>query len=384
MEKNSRKFYNNIHSNKIIDTDFKLNNINYVKQESQVVEILRFPLAILVVFAHMLPFQQESLHLNFKGINVYHFVSELISHHVAHISVSLYFIISGYYFFTHAQQSWDNHMYWVKLKKKAKTLLIPYLVWNTIYIAAVYVKNYIFIRNGFHAEVGYNDFCHLSLYKLLWEMPVNFPLWFIRDLMVMSLLTPLFYFCFRFTKTYGLLFLFTIYILGFKSGIPGFSSVAFFYFGVGIFMRMYGLSILEVTLSYKNIIISGTVIFLGLALYNLGAPNYELWRRIFRIFGVLAMFYFGYRISVRSHKLKKIFLMFSSVSFFVYVAHEIYIINWLKGLLSRSYLSNTGWGMLLGYFVAPFICIGILMIIYKLMTRLIPRTLAVITGNRTS
>ncbi|WP_185214500.1 acyltransferase family protein, partial [Sphingobacterium mizutaii] len=191
-----------------------------VMQVSLVVEILLFPLAILVVFALMFPFQQGSLLLNFKGLNVYHFVSELISHHVAHISVSLNFIISGYYFFTHAQQSWDNHMYWVKLKKKAKTLLIPYLVWNTIYIAAVYVKNYIFIRNGFHAEVGYNDFCHLSLYKLLWEMPVNFPLWFIRDLMVMSLLTPLFYFCFRFTKTYGLLFLFTIYILGFKSGIP--------------------------------------------------------------------------------------------------------------------------------------------------------------------
>ncbi|HAY3562824.1 TPA: acyltransferase [Elizabethkingia meningoseptica] len=385
MEKNSEEPYvNTLYSNDISIVRAKLHTIDYAKQQSYIIEILRFPLAILVVFAHMLPFQQEPFNMRLNSIDIYHFVSELISHHIAHIPVSLYFIISGYYFFTHAQQGWDNRTYWVKLKTRIRSLLIPYLVWNTIYIAAVYVKNYIFIRNGFHVEAGYNDFCNSSLYKLLWEMPVNFPLWFIRDLMVMSLISPLFYLYFRYIKVYGLLFLVALYILGLESDIPGFSSAALFYFGIGVFMKMYGYSILEVTLSYKNIIISGTVIFLGLTLYNLGAPNYEVWRRIFRAFGVLAMFYFGYRISVGSHKLKKIFLMFSSVSFFVYVAHEIYIINWLKGVLYKSFLSNSGWGMLLGYFVAPFICIGILMIIYKLMTRLIPRTLAVITGNRTS
>ncbi|WP_078782889.1 acyltransferase family protein [Elizabethkingia meningoseptica] len=384
MEKIFRKLYDNTYFNKIIIPDTRLYNINYGKQQSRTIEILRFPLMVLVIFAHILPFQQEPLNLGFNGTNIYHIVSELISHHIAHLSVPLYFIISSYYFFTHTQQHWDNQKYWMKLKKKVKTLLIPYLAWNIISVVAIYVKNYIFLKSNLPIEAGYNNFCNLSLYELFWGIPVNFPLWFVRDLMVMSILTPLFYFYFRYTKIYGLLLLFIIYILGLESNIPGFSSIAFFYFGIGIFMRMYGFSILEVTLSYKNIIIPGTIIFLGMALYNIGAPNYELWRRMFRIFGVLAMFYFGFRISIGSYKLKGIFLMFSSVSFFTYVVHEIYIINWIKGGLSRSFLNNTGWGMLLGYFIAPFVCIGIIIIIYKLMKRFIPKTLAVITGNRVS
>ena len=51
-----------------------------------------------------------------------------------------------------------------------------------------------------------------SLYMLFWHTPVNYPLWFLRDLICMSALSPLFYAFFKYLKIYGLLILLALYL----------------------------------------------------------------------------------------------------------------------------------------------------------------------------
>ena len=46
---------------------------------------------------------------------------------------------------------------------------------------------------------------------------------------------------------------------------------------------------------------------------------------------------------------KKLFCNLSATVFFIYAAHEIYIINWTKGFFSRTSLAGSGGGLLLSY-----------------------------------
>lgn len=99
-----------------------MNSENIISYHSEVIKTLRFPLAIFIVYAHMLPFSQEPIHLSFKSMDIYHLFSELISHHFARLSTCCYFIFSGYFFFI-SFQKWDRNIYFSKLKKRVITLL---------------------------------------------------------------------------------------------------------------------------------------------------------------------------------------------------------------------------------------------------------------------
>lgn len=67
-------------------------------RQSLVIDCMRFPLAMLVVFGHMLPFQFAPINRDVFEINWYHFISEMISHTAAY-RTPCFFLLSGYFFF---------------------------------------------------------------------------------------------------------------------------------------------------------------------------------------------------------------------------------------------------------------------------------------------
>lgn len=357
-----------------------MNNKDIIYYHSEVIKTLRFPLAILIVFAHMLPFSQETIYLSLRSKDIYHLISEVISHHLARLSTCCYFIFSGYFFFI-SLQKWDKNIYFSKLHKKIMMLLIPYFLWNSILILAIYFKNLFFVYIDLPLEKDYLYFSHLSIYDLFYRMPINFPLWFIRDLMIMNILSPLFYFYFRYTRFWGLILLFIIYILVIELPISGFGSISIFYFGVGAYMGIFRIKFVTLSIQFRKLAIIGTLIFLIITLNAINTPLYEHFKRIYLIFGIIIIFNLGDKL-LKIKELKRYLESLSSISFFIYVSHEIYIINWLKGALSRSYLSHSGWGMLVGYIIVPFFCIGILIIIYKFLDKFFPKSLKVIVGQR--
>ncbi|PUB29377.1 acyltransferase-like protein [Elizabethkingia sp. YR214] len=283
--------------------------------QSEVIQTLKAPLVILVVFSHMLPFNQDPLNLSFESKDIYHFVSELISHHIARLTTCCYFIFSGYFFFIKMDR-WNTLDYFNKLKKNIKTLLIPYLIWNLAIIIATHIKNLLFIKVGLPPEDSYSIFSHLSLYELFWKMPVNYPLWFIRDLIIMSIFSPLFYLLFNYTKFGGLIFLFVLYVLVLEIPAPGFSSIAMFFFGLGSFMGMFKYSMLKICLSYWKIASLMGIVFLVITMSYMGTPPYEHWKRIYLVCGTICLFYFGINLyDVINERLKKKLLQYHQLLF---------------------------------------------------------------------
>lgn len=355
------------------------------KRLSSVIESMRFPLIYLVVIAHMVSFDTPRITLSWNSQDIYTFISEMISHNLARLSVRCYFLISGYFLFKKLVE-WNSSVYAGQLKKKIRTLLVPYVLWNLILIAAIVSKYYVFQRLGLdstNSQVEYDVVGNNSWYQLLWGMPINFPLWYMRDLICMTLISPLFYHGFKYMKGYGLLALVAFYLAVHHTGVPGFSSTAVMFFGAGAYLAIYRQNPLILTLSFKKAsIVLAFVLLLVSTLMN-GTIYHEYFVRIFILIGVVAVINVFDYLNKRE-RLRTTLARLAPYSFFIYVAHEVYIINWLKGAWARLPIYEFGWGKLIGYFIVPFLCIGVCIGLYHVIKAINPRLLGLLTGGRMS
>lgn len=61
---------------------------NLEKRQSEVIAAMRFPLMVLLLFAHVLPMTSIPIEMNFSEMNVYHLFSEGISHNLSRITAT--------------------------------------------------------------------------------------------------------------------------------------------------------------------------------------------------------------------------------------------------------------------------------------------------------
>ena len=150
--------------------------------ESGAISALRLPLAILVVFIHTPDFDSVS--------------SWIISRNLGTITVPGFFMISAYLLFA-KDREWNWRIYKGKLKSRLSSLLLPYVFWNIVALIVHFARQLV-IEYVFHKQVNaklvvnydLNDW--LNAFGLLpGSMPLDFPLWYMRDLMLMVLISPL-------------------------------------------------------------------------------------------------------------------------------------------------------------------------------------------------
>ena len=165
------------------------------KQLSRVINLLRYPLAVLVVMCHC-------GFLDGGGAAVQILFSETLPH----LAVPLFLFFSGYLFFK--EGCFDGKLYQSKLKSRLRTLFLPYIIWSTICFAIAVAQGQV-TPTILHYVEGLWD-------TALWEdgmvfsrnlpgYPVNMPLWFIRDLMILAAISPLIWFLLQMTKGWGIL-----------------------------------------------------------------------------------------------------------------------------------------------------------------------------------
>lgn len=142
-------------------------------------------LAVLVFFIHQSSFAQYTYD---DGIvsSVCQFLSRLWTS-VAQVAVPLFMIIAGALFFRNYKQS----LYASKLKKRAKSLLLPYLTWNTLSMlfnmaATLMLAKYFVARQPFEFTVE-------SILKSIFCYQANRQFWFVADLMMYIAFAPVVY-----------------------------------------------------------------------------------------------------------------------------------------------------------------------------------------------
>jgi hypothetical protein len=351
-----------------------------LKPKYESIEVLRFPLIIIVVFAHIIPFELHTIKLSSSPSALYTLISELISHILSRLAVSCFFLFSGYFFFL-ASADLSPQVYVNQLKKRCRTLLLPYGLWNALFVLVVLLKFYLFSSMGKPADELYLRLQAAAWYEILWTGPFLFPLWYLRDLICMTILTPVFYLIFKYTRIFGLLVLLLLYLLCYELGLPGLSTTAFLFFGAGAYFGIYGRDLMQYAEKYS--VISGVLAALTLlaALYYSGTPGYEYAVRLFIFSGVIVVLNFGTWLAQRQ-RVRELLINLSASVFFIYAVHSIYIINWVKGGFARLDLLNAGYGNLLVYFMIPMVCLLISFYIYKFTQRYFPVLMSILTGGR--
>jgi hypothetical protein len=158
-------------------------------------------------------------------------VSYFLKESLTRFAVPMFFILSGIAFY----KDYDNKKYGKKIKSRVFSLVIPYLLWNTIWMLFDIVCSYTFISRFF---VGRQPF-ELSAVNILTGIFLrgrNLPFWFIEDLIIFAFAAPLIYLLIR-NKYVGIISVTAIAILAhFGIGLPP----AVFYYSTTIVHYMIG------------------------------------------------------------------------------------------------------------------------------------------------
>ncbi len=146
-------------------------------------EFVSFLLSILIFF----------IHSNFASnigdgslISVINYkVSFFFSSSITKFAVPFFFMLSGLTFF----KGYDNKKYIGKIKNRFFTLVIPYLIWNTIWLAWEIFTSYSFMSKFSTGEPF--PLTLTNILKGIFFYGCNIPFWFIFDLIIFSFLAPI-------------------------------------------------------------------------------------------------------------------------------------------------------------------------------------------------
>ena len=191
---------------------------------SDVISFLRFPLIVGVIMIHI-GFNREGLESSkFYDSTIFFF--RLLSA----IAVPMFFMFSGFLLFNKCADYTFND-YLKKLKSRFRTLLIPYFIWNFIAILFYY-------RFGLKIS-SIEDF-----FRAFWDYrteetmtyPILIQFWYVRDLLVNILLSPIVYWLIKkinygWVLLLGLLWVFNLWIL-----YPGLNLMGIFFFALGAYL----------------------------------------------------------------------------------------------------------------------------------------------------
>lgn len=366
-------------------------------------DLLRFPLIIFVVIEHV--FNNKSVFIdgrtyNVDNISLFNDVMLFIDAFIRGVAVPTFFFISGYVFF-YGINHYSKEIYIRKLKSRIGTLLIPYIIWNSLEILIGLLK--VFVGNrGFSTYDMQLNFSLNNILSCFWAYngrlfttlvdnenqiicagtdPINVPLWFLRDLIIVVILTPLLYYILKKTRLLLIIILSILWIVPSDINLDAYGFVrAFLFFSIGAYF----------CINKKNIIFKKKKLnFLVMLFYPIMGTLYMVavkngfydWLHSLKSFSVLGFIFFSYNLSTYlvGHGIKSSPFL-SSASFFIYISHclifqrvtkAIYMI--IKPIQPFEYFSI--------YIISVCVTITSLLLLYWIMKKYTQRFLALITGR---
>lgn len=324
---------------------------------SNKIKFASFVCTIMVVFRHSLNYL--AFWGSYTGKGMSGFVENACSI-LTEVAVPYFFLISGLFFFRRLYNTIDA--YFQMIEKKSKSLLIPFLFWNLIGGCILY-----FIL---HESLGDNPIsliynCLLSKWYA--------PLWFVRDLIIMMLLVPLY----RWSLNYRYLRLCILAILFYfwypiDCSLLSTEGLLFFYAGGIISNNQH---ILDFKIN-KWLLLSMLLLWVISCMFSF--PQYHiLIHKVNTILGIIVLWgmidYFPQNNAQLSQKIW-------GTAFFIYVTH-FYLIKALKRMIASQFYENDVIA-LATYLLLPVVICFILCCISLFFQKKLPKVYSIITGNR--
>ncbi len=304
---------------------------------------------------------------------------------IPRICVPLFFVISGLLFF---KDGFSRMIYKRKVSTRKRTLILPYLIWNFFGFLLILVYVHPVFRD---LETSYHNW-HINIetfFDSFWVLnnpnttkpstsPANFPLWFLRDLIIMVLASPIIY---KLIKIFGIFFIVFFGLLWFwgwdnGAGFPIRSYQSLFFFPLGAYLGIKKFRIYEVlTKNIWFLYVYGIMLFADLI--SRGAPYNFIFHKLMILFGIaaiaqIAIYYVrnGYSIPA----------VYEKASFFIFLLHGLFIQKFAK-IMSITLNPQTELTQVMLYFFVPILTIIISIGLFRTMNYIMPTFLLKITGR---
>ncbi len=263
------------------------------------------------------------------------------------------------------------------MKKLIRGVALPFFLWNCIYIILKLIRTELLQKFGGVVEDPF--YLNSITWEHFWSDTIVYPLWYLRDLICMSILIPVFYFLSKRIK-YWILLLPILYVANLSIPISGFSITAINFFGLGAYLAVNQISLLSIANKGRYIFIPISLIGVFSLPFVSQNELYPYLSSVYILASVFSLVYISSKLVKKTSWIKLENL--SKAVFFIYAIHTIFIINWVKSLVSKfTFIQNT-FGELFCYFFIGGLTVLISYLLYLLSRKLFPKITSVLVGGR--
>lgn len=153
-------------------------------------EFISFLSSILVLFIHSY-FAKDNISNSLVSVINQKF-SFFFSRSITQFAVPMFFMLSGLSFF----KGYNNRKYLTKIKSRIYTLVIPYLLWNTVWMLWEIFSSYSFLSKFSSTGEPY-PLTIISILKGVFFYGCNTPFWFLFDIIIFSFASPMLFLIIR-------------------------------------------------------------------------------------------------------------------------------------------------------------------------------------------
>lgn len=368
------------------------------KYSSETLDIFRIPLAIGVLCSHAYVGIADDV--NFFYFNSYldrfsYYVLKIFSSMLPPLVVPGFFLLSGYFFFLkwdeqHGSKIWCWATYKEKLSKRVFTLLHPYIIWNILpvllgmigYIFTHFSENKPIIEIVYSYLQGKGLRIFWSFYELgtsgtilgviplsISTAPYNFPLYYLRDLMGICILSPLVFIFVKKLKCVGMIFLILLGILGLLPSYPGLRSSALLYFSFGAYFSINNIDIVEKIKGRIDIL---SIIFLAILCLIVKENCSCQVQNLYVMIGLVLLLRLVTKLVLRYNISSPKYIV--SGIFFFYVAHEgLYLLHVGQFLVCNIIPPLSYFNVLIGYVLTIILTFILCYIVRNILKKWMPK-----------
>ncbi len=339
---------------------------------TEVFDFLRFPLIVMVVTFHTFQTSHYEEATSCWYSNLMYFMWRT----TAGMRVPVFFVISGYMLLGNVER-YTHIVYFSKLKRRMRTLLVPYIIWNALSLVILMVKKlpiFASILPNIHKVVVDPIFCLESFWALPdGGAPLYYPFWYIRDLMVMVVLSPIIYWVLKKIKVLWLLGLFALMFCDVE-GVNGLDVSSMLYFSIGAYWAMCKRNTLP------SVRLLGVVALLWLPIACMDTITREShWHTLSVVSGIGVTLFIG-TMAVCKYKHKANKALMKSV-FFIYAIHATFVEVIYKSF-ERLFPPHNGVELFVFATAMTIIVLMVSFIVYRLFARYLPEVCRIMCGGR--
>ena len=358
-----------------------------VRKHLAALDIVRIPCILLVIFVHISGYRMQVVDASVSDYQTYLLIRRLFGGIFGALAVPVFFLVSGYLFFLGS--SFDFTIYRSKLKKRIRTLLVPYLIWNTSLLLVKLLPVVFPVMSGIWLCEFPGCISLRSILSAYWNFnstgyPIVVPLWFLRDLIVVSLFSPLVYFFVKHLGAFGIAVILLCYCGVFfdewLSLVP-FDFVSIVFFSLGAFFSIKGIDLIKFVKEHSL----WSLLYIPLVILELlyvGHDNLVPYiHRIAVLFGWVGLMAFSAFIAERYLKSWNT-ASISGTIFFIYAFHDPWLVITGGRLAELFFPFKQDWAIISGYFLSAVLIATIGYMIWKLLCRIAPGLAGILVGMR--